>query len=91
MVDLKYYPNSSLRMLHGQLHVLLLTSYYICSLCVFVCDETNFLSLLFRCCLLNVCIYAHVCTCSMYVSKFLNVCKCVFSCEHLFIPLYVLL
>ena len=28
MVDLKYYPNSSLRMLHGQLHVLLLTSYY---------------------------------------------------------------
>ena len=26
----------------------------------FVCDETNFLSLLFRCCLLNVCIYMYM-------------------------------
>ena len=52
----------------------------------FVCDETNFLFLLLQCCLLNVCIYVHVCTCSMYASKFL---MCVGVFFHVSICLYM--
>ena len=51
----------------------------------FSCDETIFLSLLFHCCLLNVCLY--ICATCMYVCKCSNVCRCV--CFHVSIHVYV--